>query len=84
MTGEAPASRLPRTPPRRRCSTLERALFRLIAIGFALFSGIPFTSCSAARSSSRTRTLAVASWLVFGALVVGRWRYGWRGRAALR
>ena len=24
------------------------------------------------------------SWLVFGALVVGRWRYGWRGRKALR
>ena len=27
---------------------------------------------------------AVLSWLVFGLLLAGRWRYGWRGRTALR
>jgi len=26
----------------------------------------------------------VLSWLTFGALLVGRWLYGWRGRTALR
>jgi len=26
----------------------------------------------------------VLGWLTFGALLVGRWRYGWRGRVALR
>jgi ABC-type uncharacterized transport system permease subunit len=27
---------------------------------------------------------AILSWLIFGGLLVGRWRYGWRGRKALR
>jgi ABC-type uncharacterized transport system permease subunit len=26
----------------------------------------------------------ILSWLIFGLLLVGRWRYGWRGRTALR
>jgi ABC-type uncharacterized transport system permease subunit len=24
------------------------------------------------------------SWLIFGSLLVGRWKYGWRGRIAIR
>ncbi len=28
--------------------------------------------------------LSVLSWLTFGALLVGRWRYGWRGAVAVR
>jgi ABC-type uncharacterized transport system permease subunit len=27
---------------------------------------------------------SVLGWLVFGALLVGRYRYGWRGKVALR
>jgi ABC-type uncharacterized transport system permease subunit len=27
---------------------------------------------------------SVLGWFTFGALLVGRWRYGWRGRVALR
>ena len=27
---------------------------------------------------------AVLSWLIFAWLLAGRWRYGWRGRTALR
>jgi ABC-type uncharacterized transport system permease subunit len=27
---------------------------------------------------------ALLSWLTFGLLLAGRWRYGWRGRTALR
>jgi len=27
---------------------------------------------------------AVLSWLIFAALLLGRYRYGWRGRRALR
>ena len=26
--------------------------------------------------------LSILSWLVFGILMFGRWRYGWRGRTA--
>ena len=27
---------------------------------------------------------AILSWVIFGLLLAGRWRYGWRGRTALR
>jgi ABC-type uncharacterized transport system permease subunit len=27
---------------------------------------------------------SLLGWLTFAALLVGRWRYGWRGRVALR
>jgi len=76
------------TPP---LLTLERALFRLIAIGFvllslALASGAFFSERMFGRAFQFTHKnlFAIASWAVFGALVVGRWRYGWRGRRALR
>lgn len=76
------------TPP---LLTLERALFRLIAIGFvlltlALASGALFSERMFGRAFQFTHknVFAIASWAVFGALVVGRWRYGWRGRRALR
>ncbi|MEO8486083.1 MAG: cytochrome c biogenesis protein CcsA [Betaproteobacteria bacterium] len=76
------------TPP---LLTLERTLFRLIGIGFALLSlalasGVLFSEQVFGRAFQFTHknVFAVASWLVFGALVVGRWRYGWRGRQALR
>ena len=28
--------------------------------------------------------LSIAAWFVFGTLLVGRWRYGWRGTRAVR
>jgi len=28
--------------------------------------------------------LSVLSWLLFGGLLLGRWRYGWRGTTAVR
>jgi ABC-type uncharacterized transport system permease subunit len=28
--------------------------------------------------------LSVLSWLAFGALLIGRWRHGWRGATAVR
>lgn len=76
------------TPP---LLTLERTLFRLIGAGFvllslALASGVLFSEELFGRAFQFTHknVFAVASWVVFGALVVGRWRYGWRGRKALR
>lgn len=76
------------TPP---LLTLETALFRLIGVGFALLSlalasGVLFSEQVFGKPMPFTHknVFAIASWLVFGALVVGRWRYGWRGRKALR
>ena len=28
--------------------------------------------------------LSIAAWIVFGILLFGRWRWGWRGRRAVR
>ena len=71
--------------------TLERFLFRLIAVGFALLtltlvSGVLFSEQLFGKplTFSHKTVFAVLGWLTFGALLWGRWRYGWRGRVALR
>lgn len=71
--------------------TLERLLFRILALGFVLLTltlatGIVFSEevfGQALRFNHKT-VFAVLSWLIFGGLLVGRWGYGWRGRRALR
>ena len=71
--------------------TLERFLFRLVAAGFALLtltlaSGMLFSEQLFGKPLTFTHksVFSVLGWLTFGALLVGRWRYGWRGRVALR
>jgi len=71
--------------------TLERYLFRLIGAGFVLLtitlvSGIVFSEKLFGRPLTLTHknVFSVAGWLVFAVLLYGRWRYGWRGRAALK
>ena len=71
--------------------TLERFLFRLIALGFLLLtltlaSGILFTEqlFGKALVLNHKSVFSVLGWLTFGGLLIGRWRYGWRGRVALR
>jgi ABC-type uncharacterized transport system permease subunit len=71
--------------------TLERLLFRILAAGFVLLTltlatGVLFSEelfGKALRFNHKT-LFAILSWLIFGGLLVGRWRYGWRGRRALR
>jgi ABC-type uncharacterized transport system permease subunit len=71
--------------------TLERWLFSLIGIGFllltaALASGMIFSETLFGKPASFTHktVFSVLAWLLFGVLLVGRWRFGWRGRKALR
>jgi ABC-type uncharacterized transport system permease subunit len=71
--------------------TLERLLFRILAAGFALLTatlatGVLFSEdlFGKALQFNHKTLFACLSWLIFGALLVGRWRYGWRGRKALR
>jgi ABC-type uncharacterized transport system permease subunit len=71
--------------------TLERFLFRLVAAGFALLtltlaSGMLFSEQIFGKPVTFTHkpVFSVLGWLTFGALLWGRWRYGWRGRTALR
>jgi ABC-type uncharacterized transport system permease subunit len=76
------------TPP---LLTLERYLFRLIGLGFvlltlALGSGILFSEDLFGKPATFTHknVFSVLGWLAFAVLLFGRWRYGWRGRTALK
>jgi ABC-type uncharacterized transport system permease subunit len=76
-----------RTPP---LLTLERYLFKLISLGFVLLTltvisglffseqvfGIPF-------KLTHKSGFSILAWFIFGTLLFGRWRFGWRGRRAL-
>ena len=71
--------------------TLERYMFRLVIAGFALLtitlgSGVLFSEQVFGRPFMVTHknVFSVAGWLTFAVLLWGRWRYGWRGRNALR
>jgi ABC-type uncharacterized transport system permease subunit len=71
--------------------TLERFLFRLVAAGFVLLtltlaSGMLFAEQLFGRPVPLTHksVFSLLGWMTFGALLWGRWRYGWRGRVALR
>jgi ABC-type uncharacterized transport system permease subunit len=78
----------PNLPP---LLTLEALLFRMIGAAFVfltltLVTGIAFSETlfgRALRFEHKT-VFAVLSWLIFAWLLAGRWRYGWRGRTALR
>jgi ABC-type uncharacterized transport system permease subunit len=68
---------------------LEGLLFRLIAVGFilltaSLLSGMAFVNDLFAQHLAHKTLLSILAWLVFGLLLFGRWRYGWRGRKAVR
>jgi len=82
------AGPLARLPP---LLTLERLLFQILAAGFVLLTltlatGVIFSEeifGRALRFNHKT-LFACLSWVIFGLLLAGRWRYGWRGRKALR
>ena len=67
----------------------ESLVFQLIGVGFVLLtltliSGILFIDNLFAQHLIHKTVLSIAAWIVFGALLFGRWRYGWRGRRAVR
>jgi ABC-type uncharacterized transport system permease subunit len=71
--------------------TMERILFQLIGAGFVLLtlslaSGIVFSEELFGKplSLNHKTVFGVISWAIFGALLWGRRRYGWRGRIAMR
>lgn len=68
---------------------LETLLFRTLGAGFFLLSltlitGVLFVDDLLAQKLVHKTVLSVLSWLVFGTLLLGRWRWGWRGRKAVR
>jgi ABC-type uncharacterized transport system permease subunit len=68
---------------------LEALLFRSLWVSFVLLSatlltGILFVENLLAQHLWHKTVLSVLSWMVLGALLFGRWRYGWRGARALK
>ncbi len=68
--------------------TMESLLFEMITAGFilltlALLSGFAFLENMFAQHLVHKTVLSVLAWLVFGGLLLGRHRYGWRGRTAI-
>lgn len=75
-----------RFPP---LQTMEQMLFQMIAVGFALLSltllsGLWFVRDWMAQHLAHKTVLSITAWLIFGVLLYGRWRHGWRGRIAIR
>jgi ABC-type uncharacterized transport system permease subunit len=68
---------------------METLLFQLIGIGFvflslALFSGFVFLQDMFAQHLVHKTILSILAWVIFAILLWGRWRFGWRGRKAIR
>jgi ABC-type uncharacterized transport system permease subunit len=68
---------------------LEKVMFRLLCAGFvlltlALLTGFVFVTNLFAQHLIHKTVLSLAAWVIFGVLLVGRFRYGWRGRSAVR
>lgn len=79
---------LNRLPP---LLTMESLLFRIILAGFVLLTatlvtGVAFSEelfGKAAKLNHKT-VFGFVSWIIFAALLWGRYVYGWRGRVAVR
>ena len=69
--------------------TMESLLFQMIATGFtlltlALVTGVLFLEDIFSQHLVHKTTLSIIAWIVFAILLWGRWRFGWRGRVAIR
>ena len=70
-------------------TTMESLLFQLIAAGFvglslALLTGFLFLDDIFAQHLVHKTILSIIAWFIFALLLWGRWRFGWRGRTAVR
>jgi ABC-type uncharacterized transport system permease subunit len=68
--------------------TMESLLFQLIAAGFvflsvSLLTGFIFLEDMFAQHLAHKTILSILAWILFGVLLIGRARYGWRGTIAI-
>jgi ABC-type uncharacterized transport system permease subunit len=69
--------------------TMERLMFRLIAVGFvilsiSLISGVFYINNLLEQHLVHKFVLSISAWLLFAVLLWGRYQFGWRGRIAIR
>lgn len=67
--------------------SMESLLFDMILVGFgiltvALAIGFVYVDDLMAQHIAHKTVLSVISWLLFGGLLLGHWKSGWRGRRA--
>lgn len=68
---------------------MESLLFKFILSGFvlltaALATGFIFLEDIFAQHQAHKTLLSIAAWIIFAVLLFGHWRWGWRGRIAVR
>jgi ABC-type uncharacterized transport system permease subunit len=68
--------------------TMEQVLFATIHVGVILltlsvFSGLIFVENAFAQHLVHKTVLSIVALVVFSLLLIGRWRFGWRGRRAI-
>lgn len=68
---------------------MESLLFRFIAAGLALLSlalitGAVYLDDILAQHLVHKAVLSVIAWVLFATLLFGHWRFGWRGKTAIR
>ena len=81
-----PAGFIRALPP---LETMDRLLFRMIGTGFivlsfSVVSGFIYLEDVFAQHLAHKVVLSVGAWVLYATLLWGRWRYGWRGRVAIR
>jgi ABC-type uncharacterized transport system permease subunit len=69
--------------------TMETLLFQMLGAGFilltlSLITGILFLQDIFAQHLVHKTVLSIVAWIIFAVLLWGRWRFGWRGRTAIR
>jgi len=68
---------------------MEHLLFRFIKIGiillsFGLFTGFYFLENLFGSGIAHKTILSIIAWVIFTILLFGRWKFGWRGKIAVR
>lgn len=68
--------------------TMETLLFEVIAVGFtlltlALATGFVFVEDFVAQHVAHKTVFSLIAWLLYGTLLIGHFRLGWRGKVAI-
>lgn len=86
LRSRRPARWLAALPP---VESMEHAVFTVLTLGFVALSatlliGALFVTDLLGQRLVHKVTLALLAWAIFGFLLLGRYRFGWRGRKARR
>ncbi|NDL71830.1 cytochrome C assembly family protein [Vreelandella alkaliphila] len=70
-------------------TTMERVLFELVWAGvllltLSIISGLIFLDNLFAQHLAHKTVLSLGAWVIFTTLLIGRYRFGWRGMRAVR